>query len=231
MDRHSLILWARSKDIDLDGMADIAYPMLRFLKNYGEGLDPRYLPGGSPSLVKEFVCTWDNVKAYLNEGVDREGFRLFGYFTTIVSFISSCNQETFSSISLNIGNSGPLFSNAFVIDLSKNFLEQYMRCDDFIALFRDLTELFEPFYGFVYGTESRLPDAPLWQKNRPNQVYWLNYYNQEIAEVVGLDAVLTVPGVERVADGYFFQLPDGLIDTSNPLHLQKRQELMDHLGL
>jgi hypothetical protein len=231
MDKHSLILWARSKDIDLDGMTDIAYPMLRLLKNYGEGLDPKYLPGGSPSKTKEFDCTWNNVKACFDEEIDREGLRLFGHFVATVVFISSCDQETFSRISLSIGNSGPRFHNTIVIDLSKNFLKLFMRCDDFITIFKELAQLFEPFYGFVYGTESRLPDAPLWQNDKPNQVYWLNYYDQGIAEVVGLDAVLTLPGVERVANGYFFQLPDGPIDVNNPLHLQKRQELMDHLGL
>lgn len=70
-------------------MADIAYKMLCLIKNYGEELNPRYLPARSKAAAKEFILDRDSTKLLIEKNVDKQGLKLFNYLSSSIGFFSS----------------------------------------------------------------------------------------------------------------------------------------------
>ena len=63
------------------------------------------------------------------------------------------------------------------------------------------------------------------------EIYWINYYDAITAETIGLESVLSIDGVEKFGNGYFFMLQDEPIDANNPQHIEKQKKVTKLLGL
>jgi hypothetical protein len=124
-----------------------------------------------------------------------------------------------------------MFSNTCVFNLPEGFSGFADRQKEFIILFKQLIEVFEPYYGFVSNCSNRQFGDALWRNNKPTYVHWANYYDTTIAETIGLESVLSIDGVEKLGTGYFFMLQDEPIDVINPQHMEKQREVTQMLGL
>ena len=115
--------------------------------------------------------------------------------------------------------------------LPKNFSGLIERQEEFIVLFKQFIEIFKPYYGFVQHDRNWLSDNGFWLDGKPTFVHWLNYYDETTAQTIGLDLVLSIKGVERFENGYFFMLQDEPLDVGDPQHMQRQSELNELLGL
>ena len=226
-----MIVWSRLKNIGIDDMADIAYKMLYLLKSYGDELDPKYLTERKKTLAKEFVLDRESTKLLLERKVDKEGLKLFNQLTSRISFFSSMEDDRSSGISIGIGNCGQMFNNTCVVNLPEGFSGLADKRKEFIFLFKQLVDVFEPYYGFVSNNSNKQYGDAFWLNDKPTYVHWINYYDTITAEKIGLKSVLSIKGVEKLRNGYFFTLQDDPIDVTNLQHIERQREVTTLLGL
>ena len=226
-----IILWARAKNVSIESMADIIYKMLCLMKEYGDELDPKYITVRKKILAKEFNLNRDSVKLLLEKKVDKEGLKLFNQLTSRVSFFSSLDDNRSSGISIGIGDCGSMLNNTCVVSLPTGFSGLVDKQIEFIYLFKQLIEVFEPYFGFVSNNSNKQYGDIFWLNDKPTYVHWINYYDTITAKKVGLKSVLSIEGVERFKNGYFFMLQDEPIDVNNPQHLEKQRKTTNLLGL
>ena len=227
----TMILWSRPKDIGIEGMTDIAYKMLKLLKDYGDELDPRYLTAMKKAAAREFVLNIDSVRVLIEKGIDKKALKLFNQMTSGISFFTSMIEDQSSGISIRIGKCDPMFSNSCVVNLPENFSGLSVRRDEFTTLFKQLIELFDPYYAFVENDSYTQPSRPFWLNNKPTYVHWMNYYNEKTAKTIGLRKVKSINCIERFAEGWYFKLQDEPIDANIPQHLQRQREVTKLLRL
>ena len=227
--KHKMILWSRPKDVDLDNMTNIAYDMLTLLRNYGDEISPKYLTSRKKSLTKEFVMDRNSTRSLLEKSIDKTSLELFNRLTSRISFFSSMDDEKSSGISIDVGNCDPMFNNTFVVHLPESFSGFSEKRNDFVSLFKDLIEIFEPYYGFVSIDNKNQPGKEFWLNNKPTCVHWMNYYDAKTASTIGIELVLSIAEIEKLRDGYFFMLNDDPLDNNSIVQMQR--EVKELLGL
>ena len=226
-----MILWAKPKPLDIDGMADVVYPMLELLKGYGEELDPRYEKVPMKSLAKEFDFNYASVRELLRRNLNERQILDTVFSTSNAGFFSSLDDSKSSGVNISIGRLDPRFNNTCTMQFPEVFSGFLERRDDFVVLFKQLIELFNPYYGFVPEYENKPKDITYWEDDKPSSVYWLNYFDKDTAKAIGRWRLLTSKGIERFNDGYFLRMQDELIDIHNPAHLALQAEWNRKLGL
>ena len=231
MGRFKMILWSKPKDFSIEDMVDIAYKILQQLKNYGDEINPKYITARSKSLAKEFNLDKDSIKSLLEKQVDKISLKAFNRLTSRISFFSSMDDDKCSGIRIGLGNHDPLFSNTCVVHLLENFSGLAERRNEFVDLFKQLIESFEPYYAFVSNDSDDNSGKGFWQNNKPTNAHWMNYFDTITADSIGLNAVLSIVGGERLKNGYFFMLQDEPLDVNNSEQMQKQGEVRELLGL
>ena len=230
MSRYTMILWARPKDIGIDDMADIAYKILVCLNNYGDEVSPKYTTAMKKSLAKNFVMDRNSTKALLEKCIDKTAFRLFNNYISQISFFSSMEEERSSGISISIGRCNPMFNNTLIVDLPERFSGLSERRKEFVVLFQQLIEIFNPYYGFVPCGNDERPDDGFWKNDKPTGVHWMNYYNESTAESIGLKRLASIKEVKRLGSGYFFMLQDEPLNIGNLRHVLRKKKATERLG-
>lgn len=227
-----MILWAKPQDASIEEMTDISYQLLSELHNYGSELAPKYLPAWRKDQVREFELNKNNIKELLEKNVNKEGGRVFWDLGRSLSFFSSKNESNSSEINIQIGVSNASFNNLLVVSLPYvNFSGFDTKKIEFENLFKKLISIFNPYFAFISNSFNKQLSDEFWKDDKPTYVHWMNYYDESTTQNIGRDKILTLDGITRLDNGYFYKLQDELFDAENHKHLLHQQEVSKSLRL
>jgi len=229
---YCISIWAKPHESDIDEMADICYQVLSSLMEYSAELSPKYLPAMKKSNVKEFEFNRENIVNLLNKNVNKSGKLVFLDLGRRIRFFSSLDDELSCGISLCVGTSNPKFINSLVIDLPYgNFSGFNDRIIEFENLFKKLISIFNPYFGFISNSLNKQLSKTFWEDGKPTCVHWMNYYDKDTAEIIGIEKLTKMDNCEPLGNGYFLKLLDTPLNVENNEHLSIQHLTSAKLGL
>lgn len=227
---YSLILWKEATEMSDSATADLAFEMLRLLKNYGDELNPKYQTVKRKNDATPFLLTRENLGVIIENSL-RRGRKHFPDLGGTFSFFSSLDEKRSSGIMCALGSRNPQFHNTIVISLPYSDFSGFSdRNGDFRLLFKSLISVFSPYFALIYNNQNKQISDELWS-DKPTYVHWMNYYSNDTIKRIGERRVKSLEGIELNKEGAFLQLFDEPFDINNQKHLDKQREVSEQLGL
>jgi len=231
--RYTMLFWKNPCESSLEEIVDTSYNLLNLLKQFDTALSPKYLTAYNKGDIREFVFTRSNLFDLLEKSTNKEGNNTYLDLGRSISFFSSKFASESSGIRLTIGVNNKKAKNTFIVkppyDVRLLIVE---RIDEFERLFKQIVEVFNPFWGCVYSNLTYVPHEQLfWKDARLSSVHWMNYFDNTTADTIGKDRMLSLPGIQKLEHGYYLKIQDALFDAEFPNHLTNLNKVNNLLGL
>ena len=228
LQRHSLILWANASEEPFEVSLKKAYELLQKLKEFGVELSPNYITAKRKKDAQTFDWRIDTLEELLRKGVNKEGNTVFLDLGYRVSFFSSLKEDNSASISLLVGVSNIKFINNFIVNLplSLSMYDDNQLNERLIEVFKKCIEVFNPFWACIGNSANVRRHDGYWGDKLPKSIQWVNYFNNEISQMLGENAIMTSPVriKEKFHSGYLLVLKNQPIndDIEEDIILQQR---------
>ncbi|MCL6592247.1 MAG: hypothetical protein K6U80_20160 [Firmicutes bacterium] len=235
MQFHTMILWAKAREMEFEEVVDQAYQLLSYLREFGPELAPNYETVWKKSDAKLLKGTYEELKEIIAKEVKKaekdDISKGLGY---TLGFFSSLNDEESAGISLRIGVSDPKFVNSFIVDFPLNLsLYELFIAEKVYVLFKKCILCFEPYFGFVANNKNSDRYEKFWHNDRPTTTHWLNFFGEDLVKLFGEQKIKNAPAelIEKVGNGYLIRLKKLPIDDESEFDLQLQRRLNSYFRL
>lgn len=212
--KYHVILWRKpTPEKSFDSLCVDAFQTLSVFTELGRSSSPNYLTAWrkSDALAHEFEWTLEHFREVLLSNPINKGNSQLGELGYSMSFFSSPDEQISLGFSLKIGNLNPLFLDTLVVTIPDSNTEAM---NDLFQTFQQCAKLFHPYWGCV--TEADLIVSHMPKSDRPTSVLWLNYWSDELLQLIGPDIVKSAFGALGIQFSQgFFQIQDSPISPSS----------------
>lgn len=134
--------------------------------------------------------TYKNFYEDLLKGVNRSKDKVFERLGYSISFFSSLNNNDSVRYSLSVGKKDERFINTFVVKFPISFnIFEYDMSNLVSNLFNETVNVFEPFWASIVNSTIHNKTSYLNEKNKPQDIHWLNFWSKEIEENINLSRI------------------------------------------
>lgn len=226
IDRYKIIIWAKAEEDTLEKQVNQAYSILKKLEAH-KLITTLYLPAKRKDQTKKFELTYEHVEKLILEKQDKK----FPNLGSELSFFSSMNENESLSINFSVGRSNSNFNNSMIINIPLNF--SFEQICNYIYLFKELVQEYNAYYACITSNFNlnSYNDWFNYDKNIPNIVFWINYWGENISNVLKVSKQIEKGRthkfyeIEQYGNGYFLRLQEQPIDMNNKKQIYFQQEM------
>lgn len=225
IDTYTMVLWAKSNKFSVDTQSKQVFDILTLLEQI-DYLKPRYQTVSRKKEAIEFDLTIENVRTLIISKLDKQ----FPDLGSRISFFTSLNENESAGISISVGVSNTKFVNSIVIDLNWDYKKMTLnKFDELEVLFKDLINIFKPFYGCVTSSSNSEEYDEYFDNinSKPHSIFDMNFFGKDIIKKInGYDKILKkVYEYQETDGGYFIRLLKEPLDISNVDHIKLQKKI------
>lgn len=233
--RHSLILWASASNENFEASLKKSNELLSALKEFGYELSPNYITAKRKKDAQPFDWSTDTLAELLKKGVNKEGKKTFSDLGYRVSFFSSLKEDDSAGISLLVGVSNTNFINNFIVNLplSLPMYDDNLLNEKLIKVFKECIKIFNPFWACIGNSVNLRRYDGYWGEKLPTAIHWVNYFDNEISQLLGDNAIMASPVSikEKFHHGYYLVLKNKPINDVSEEDIILQQRANKHFKL
>ncbi len=167
--------------------------------------------------------------------MNKEGKTIFPDLGYRVSFFSSFKEDESASISLLIGVRSTKFINNFIVNLPLSFpiYEDNQLNERLVELFKNCIDVFNPFWACIGNSTNLRRYDGYWGEQVPKSIQWVNYFNNEVAQRLCENMILTSPVriKEKFNSGYLLVIKNQPINDENEEDIILQQQVNNYFKL